>query len=118
MTADLDKLIAAVEAGEAGAVDDAACAQFCDAGLCRDAFNAFRGSLDAAKALHVALLGDGSISTPGYYSCVWLSGKASVWDVISGASFHAEITGRECHEVSPARAWLLAILRAYLGTRA
>jgi hypothetical protein len=74
--------------------------------------DAFRGSLDAAKALHVALLGDGSISTPGYYSCVWLSGKASVWDVISGASFHAEITGRECHEVSPARAWLLAILRA------
>lgn len=76
---------------------------------------AFVGSLDAAKVLHVALLGDGAISTPGYYACVWMRGKASVWNVISNASHSAEILGRQDHEASPARAWLLAILRALIA---
>ena len=51
---DLDKLIAAVEAGTVG--DDGFCPMFHRIGLCTDMMNAYHGSLDAAKALHDALL--------------------------------------------------------------
>jgi len=70
--------------------------------------DAQRGSLDAAKALHDALLGDGNISTPGYMATVYMSGKAAVWDIISGASHRGEVTAPSLHAVSPARAWLIA----------
>ena len=50
----LDALIEAVEAGEID--DDSFCPLFHAKGLCREAVNAFNGSLDAAKALHEAVL--------------------------------------------------------------
>jgi hypothetical protein len=73
---------------------------------------AFDGSLDAAKALHEEVLGDGYIGS-GYLYCIWGSGKASVWENIDGAVFRADVPQRELHAESPARAWLLAILKAY-----
>ena len=79
---------------------------------------AFHGSYKAVKALHAATLGDGNISTPGYHVCIWMSGKASVWDVISGDAHHAEIPGPEHHEAAPMRAWLLCIVRALIARAA
>lgn len=99
----LDALIKAVEAGDvfigvkaARVFGDAACAQF--------ASNAHRGSLDAAKALHDALL-------PGYTRDVDATApecgiRVSIW------SPSGPIVGVGDTEVE-ARAWLLAILRAY-----
>jgi len=77
---------------------------------------AYGGDLNAAKAVHNSLLGDGNISTPGYMACVWMSGKASVWDIIAGTSFRGEVNVPSLHAVSPARAWLIAILRALIAT--
>jgi hypothetical protein len=105
MTADLDKLIAAVEAG-----DDARVILKSDAAGDRhmqQVSHAFHGSLDAAKALHDALL-------PG-----WVTWDAShtyfgyEWSLTNGDD--AVYT---CSKDTPARAWLLAILRAYRWTLA
>lgn len=93
----LDALIAEVECGAflLGAIK----------GRLEDkAYDAFFGSLDAAKALHEALL-------PGWFPgmsqnihhghwYVWVQDKAMLKD------FSAE-------DNSPARAWLIAILKAY-----
>ena len=118
----LQRLIDAVEAGTLTGNDPTCYADGMidlieSAGVCRasdwdDVALAHDGSLDAAKALHEALLGDGYIGN-GYLYCIWGSGKASVWEIISGASAHADVPEKEHHAVSPARAWLLAILRAY-----
>lgn len=102
---DMDKLIAAVEAGgldldrglRSRVLGHKGCAALCK--------RAFHGSLDAAKRLHDALL-------PGWNYChqndaasvwKWNEGAQSVWDT---AIFSAEMPGH------PARAWLLAILKA------
>ena len=85
------------------------------AGLYVYVIDAYNGSLDAAKALHDAVLGDGNISTPGYMATVYMSGKASVWDIISGASHRGEVNAPSLHAISPARAWLIAILRALIA---
>lgn len=99
---DLDKLIAAVEAG-AISTD-----------LIMDAFGngwddiivlaAFDGSLDAAKRLHEALLPDYGYASGGWGARVWLYSDRPHWD------------GSKRQEVElpnmPARAWLLAVLRA------
>ena len=65
------------------------------------AYQAFSGSLDAANALHVALL-------PGWDWGVSSSNAAAVFSgkLISGPSDLASAD-------NPARAWLLAILLAY-----
>ena len=97
----LAELIAKVEAGE-----DPGFGVWVDV-FCRDAFNAieaFNGSLDAAKALHDAVLpeyGYGIIGTMSDGSC-----KACVVPKIDNPP---EYHGRN---PCPARAWLLAILRA------
>ena len=63
--------------------------------------NAFHGSLDAAKALHEAVL-------PGWAWSIDRMGQAMVWyPWVEGDS----IT-HEAKATDPARAWLLAILRA------
>ena len=96
---DLEKLIEAVEGGNLHPLDL----------LCLDAIShgraqkAFDGSLDAAKALHEALL-------PGWsYVLEDDDGNihAAVWP-------HGEI-GEQSSGSGPtaARAWLLAVLRAY-----
>jgi hypothetical protein len=108
---DLEKLIAAVEAG---AVDF-------DWGFAaspsrkalpmhwHDAMNAYLGSLDAAHRLHDALL-------PGWHMCnMWMNGDDSlsgveVWHESQTDGFVPFIWIAEAP--TPARAWLLAILRA------
>ena len=112
MTA-LQDLLAKVEAGEWwGDMPRPDCLH---TDLCWKAFN---GSIDAAKALHEAVLGDGNISTPGYMATIYMSGKASVWDVISGISGYGVVSEPSLHSVSPARAWLIAILRALIAQEA
>lgn len=77
--------------------------------------SAYRGSIDAARKLHNETLGDGYITTPGYKATVWMHGKVSVWDVISGAQFGAEVPDPDLHDMAPARAWLIAILKALIA---
>ena len=107
----LEALMVKVEAGDLMSVDLISL----EAVQHSHAWKAYNGSLDAAKALHEAVLGDGNISTPGYMATVFMSGKAAVWDVISGASYSGEINAPNLHAVSPARAWLIAILRALIA---
>ena len=102
MTA-LDELIAAVEAG-----DDLPRPLPFPALQAAYVISAYSGSLDAAKALHDALL-------PEWIACPQIGGKGAgvtVWhcmveDWDTGDKIHAD--NMPC----PARAWLLAILRAY-----
>jgi hypothetical protein len=64
--------------------------------------DAFRGSLDAAMALHEALL-------PGWHWNIVLD-AATVWPKYPGDPTDA--IDSDMIEGNPARAWLLAILRA------
>ena len=68
----------------------------------RIAYEAFGGSLDAAKALHEALL-------PGWHWNIVLD-AATVWPKYPGDPTDA--IDSDMIEGNPARAWLLAILRA------
>lgn len=101
----LDKLIEALKAGAdlkwwefapaVGAVADKTVA---------NAAEAYHGSLDAALALHEALL-------PGWSGIVSVGCEASVQeDLFKLPVFNA-------YSSTPARAWLLAILRAYRSTQ-
>jgi len=68
------------------------------------AYNAFSGSLDAAKVLHEALL-------PGWGAVVGMFGWATLTDTNSPGNsllIETRIPG------NPARAWLLAILNALI----
>jgi len=68
------------------------------------AFAAFNGSLDAAKALHEAVLPDYGWGAGSWGARVWLYSDCAHWD------------GSNRQEVemvnASARAWLLAIIRA------
>lgn len=99
---DLTALIEAVEKGERGDGLNTA-AVFEDYQMSMDAVDAFDGSLDAAKALHDALL-------PGYG---WHCGAygARVWEY-AGDEWHPERRQDVEMPDNPARAFLLAILRA------
>lgn len=116
---ELDKLIEAVEAGDDYAENEAcrginkAHRNVGDLWPAHDAIKAFRGSLDAAKRLHDALL-------PGWG---WQRPAAS-WEPDSVAVKSPKWTeGDDDDEggypwfkgfaVEPARAWLLSILKAY-----
>ena len=119
-TTNLDTLIAAVEDGNSDAFEKAAW-EMC---LARwhakepyfdntEAEKAYHGSLDAALALHEALLPHHKVATLNqtdvsdtHYNA---KGKWSVrlWD--GGDSGWADASGAD----TPARAWLLAILKAY-----
>lgn len=106
MTA-LDDLISAVEAGNDDGVAAYYSSRIFPVGYAH-VINAYKGSLDAAKALHEALL-------PEWIACPQIGGKGAgvkVWhcnveDWDTGDEIHAD--NMPC----PARAWLLAILRAY-----
>lgn len=72
----------------------------------RSAFRAFNGSLDAAKAMHEALL-------PGWRVDDMYQRPFGRWQVcIERVTDFVEVTARD-H--SPARAWLLAILTALIA---
>lgn len=108
----LKELAAKVEAGEVGF--EGFCPLWHDSGLCVEAEGAYHGSLDAAKALHEAVLGDGYVSY-GFKYCIRGNGYAGVWNVITDERAEAEIPEKEHHAASPARAWLLATLRALIA---
>lgn len=101
----LDELIAAASEGTIAHSDlDAFIPSLGLTTQANDAHSAYKGSLDAAKALHEALL-------PGW---VW---KLESYDGFSLAWVGppSEMLLRE-HETdinNPARAWLIAILKAY-----
>lgn len=113
MTA-LDKLIEAVEAGVVG-VDECAAAFPSESayGVCtwHHAWDALNGSLDAALALHEALL-------PEMHATISTAGDVIILHNVStnGVSW-TEAADAEIDE-KPARAWLIAILRAYRSVQA
>jgi len=106
---DLDKLIEAVDAGKRGHGLNTA-AEFGDNQTAMDAVDAFDGSIDAAKALHDALLPDWVVKQLGQV-CIDGSGGWSVW-LVAG-DYLESCEQAEAKASTPARAWLLAILRAY-----
>jgi hypothetical protein len=95
-TEKLDALIAAVEAGTWVDMEPAYVLLGVKAII---AARAYKSSLDAAHALHLVLL-------PGWYGKTDTEGKAYVSDYAKEL-FDAHVAG------NPARAWLLAILKAY-----
>lgn len=111
----LDALIEAVEAGKID--DDSFCPLFHAKGLCREAVNAFHGSLDAAKALHEALVPGWScrltqlldVSESGDYI-----GVSQDWTV-EMSKFAANGGGPDVDAPAgdPARGYLICILKAY-----
>ena len=100
-TAALRDLLERVEAGTRGPGLNTVSA-FGDTQTAMDAVDAFDGSLDAAKALHEAVL-------PGWW---WAIGPnaAEVW-----ADGAARIFAAKCKQC-PARAWLIAVIKALLAT--
>lgn len=107
---DLDKLIEAVELGDwVGQFDDDL-----NVKQYKYAAKAYHGSLDAAKALHEALLPNMNFAIEGGPSTYT---SADVGEAVS----HDEPLGNKVswwHEdmplgMNPARAWLLSILKAY-----
>jgi len=105
---DLDTLIKAVEVGaEAGTIPFfTACGPFDGAEWGETAWCAYTGSLDAALRLHEALLPGWRVHDFCQYPDRWHI-------VLNGDTaphfFHGEAS-------TPARAWLLAVLRAYRAT--
>ena len=101
---DFDKLIAAVEAGSIARHDLDTFIRWL--GLDRPtnatAYATYKGSLDAAKRLHDALV-------PGWAWDVCDDGEAKVWEYVD-RFYPPEFVG-VCRD-NPARAWFLAILRA------
>lgn len=98
---DLDRLIEAVEAGHK--MDTVISARGClDLHQRRHLLKAADGSLDAAKALHEALL-------PGWDSRLELRRQSKAW-----VSQPMAVTWwNPASSDIPARAWLLAILKAH-----
>lgn len=95
----LDNLIEAVEAGWAPDVlehSDAMSAKYI-----RQVMDAYHGSLDAALALHEALL-------PGWRARIDVGTRRHRCWTVDPMNKKVDAYGS-----SPARAWLLAILRAY-----
>lgn len=112
---DLDRLIEAVEAGTAGWYDfPAMCEAVWGDGEGQPNYMdgirlAYQGSLDAALHLHNSLMprtSQYSIVTDPTCLCVKVAG----WP--NGLGGDIEIQGEGWDESNPARAWLLAILRA------
>lgn len=108
---DLDKLIDAVEAGTASTMlfDQVLGGVFCERFGCGAsvAEAAYFGSLDTAKALHDALL-------PGWAWTIQENGEQTVWppNDIADQEWCADGITVSVEGMDPARAWLLAILRA------
>jgi hypothetical protein len=103
----IDALIAAVEAGEDAGASTYYTSRIFNPGFCH-ATNAYHGSLDAALALHNALL-------PGWQArptCGGAGAGVTKWHcVVDDWDSGKEENGDNMP--SPARAWLLATLKAY-----
>ena len=107
----LEALLVKVEAGEYDAIHHS-CAVSDD--MYPNLDDAYNGSLDAAKALHEAVLGDGYVSN-GFSYTIYGSGKVSVWNIITDASGRGEVNAPDLHNIAPARAWLIAIIKALIA---
>lgn len=104
MTA-LDKLIEAVEAGDDLPEIGHGYWQFLPAPACILSARVYHdGSLDAALALHEALL-------PGWRARLDIGRRNRCWVISPGNE------KLDAYAATPARAWLLAILRAYRSTQ-
>lgn len=107
---DLDKLIEAVEGGDAMGVDFICLS----AAEHKFAYKAYHGSLDAAKSLHEALL-------PGWgyllewrddnFVMAWLSPNLN--NMTKSQVENAPNSDMRTYKHTPARAWLIAVLKAY-----
>ena len=109
----LDKLIEAVEAGEAWPREFDVIPYMQSR---TDAMRAYNGSLDAALALHEALL-------PGWIVHDFSNNSRSMgWAMViasEAGDYHTSHAGGKvgfCD--TPARAWLLAVLKAYRSVQA
>jgi len=71
------------------------------------AWDAYNGSLDAAKALHDAVLPVWRVSH------AWGSGDKWVWNLTKSNPDQPDYSAGECE--NPARAWILAILEALIS---
>lgn len=102
----LSKLIEAVEAGAATAYDCGLLFPLATNFEHTNAWDAYRGSLDAAKRLHDALL-------PGMFWSMGHLDQPSLGYVCTVADGHyTDSQSWRGYSMQPARAWLLAILRA------
>ena len=70
--------------------------------VCVSAFLAYNGSLDAAKALHEAVIDDYSFLLGFDWAEVWLP-------------FGSDLHKFNVANTSPARAWLIAIIKALIA---
>ncbi len=107
-TTRLDSLRALYDAVMAGTLGhDAFCPMWHQDGLCVEADNAYEGSLDAALALHEAVL-------PGW---IWnvVDSETTIWPGYPGDPKDYQT---EYAEGNPARSWLLAILSALIAQEA
>jgi hypothetical protein len=73
---------------------------------CSEVFPAYRGSLDAAKALHEAVL-------PGYAWSLYEEDSGEFLSLVSNRA-NPKVYEEEWHK-TPARAWLIAILKALIA---
>ena len=103
----LQELLAKVEAGTARPREvftafDTPCQDIALQRRAEDARNAYSGSLDAAKALHESVLPNAPVN-------IWIDSEVyRQW----GCSLASEDT---VYAENPARAWLIAILRALIA---
>lgn len=101
----LQELLAKVEAGDYDKRFNGFCDQWekvMPIGSYGDAWRAYNGSLDAAKALHAAVL-------PGHRARIDIGRKFRAWVITpENAKFDA-------YADTPARAWLIAIIKALIA---
>lgn len=116
----LDALIEAVEAGNNFGIIPKAQAVLAEFdpnyGVGETVCSAFDGSLDAAKALHEALLPWWALQELSMWPGINGQCTATLWGthIKDGELWHHHSDGRQdAASSTPARAWLLAILKAY-----
>ena len=97
---DLEALIAAVDAGLSWPADSEQWDTIGVDGM--DAADAYNGSLDAALRLHEALLPGWELTHMGQHEAGWM---------VAVARLGPPTRHEGGHPTTPARAWLLAILR-------
>lgn len=106
---ELDELIAAVEAGEG--VSSSLLPRGNEK-VWPQIYLAYAGSLDAAKALHEALLPNDARKM-GYFITLGFAGCAIIHGGHNDQLPEDIESGENIHKDNPARAWLIAILKAH-----
>ena len=114
----LKELLAKVEAGKLDECLYTNCATAIGGAQCERVIDAYRGSLDAAKALHEAVLPGWAVERvtmwPGRNGMC----SAHLWGTHDkdGERWHNSVDGRaEAKSDNPARAWFIAIIKALIA---